>query len=156
MRGRSVSEPDIGERKGKGLGLSLTESIEAVRRCKPFNAFDTEDDDGFENVTPFECMEVTESALAAEAPASEEPEFETVVVVTAVVVLAGLIMEGREGSARTVMFEFDEILRRVRSELPEACMMSDSEGRVERDGGMAMGGKPRDRGFRDAGVGEGS
>ena len=66
-----------------------------------------------------------------------------------------------EDSALTVRLELEEILRRDLSMLEVALGRSKvSEGRVEREGGIARGGsarlRPRADELREAGVGEGS
>lgn len=89
---------------------------------------------------------------------------ETVCVVSAVVAFGGLMTDVKAlGSARTVTFElFDTLRRELLSEaLVSLRLRSDSDGRVESEGGTATG-RARVRSeiaewdVLDVGVGEGS
>lgn len=90
-------------------------------------------------MTPLLWIEFSESDLLIEDAGSMTSTF---VVVRAVVVFGGLITNGREDSARIVMLELLETLRRFLSNagVDELLVKSDSEGRVEREGGIDIGG----------------
>ena len=115
--------------------------------------------DGLEKMTP---VEFSDSDLLIDREGAATSASETVVVVNAVVALGGLITDGRDGSARTVMLELLDTLRRLllsNVDAGELRFKSDSERRVGREGGMARGGSALEREAwpgRDAGVGEGS
>lgn len=126
------------------LGCSLL----ARDCCNPLRV-DTEMVDERENVTPFVRAELMDS-LRCRLTGPSSGETDTVCAVTAVVALPPLVMGIRgvlDGSARMVRMELPETLRRladlsvevVEVEVAEFVLRrrSDSEGRVESEGGIA-------------------
>ena len=149
VRGRSVSEPDIGDRSDVRSSRKLRWMLPRV-----------EDADGLEMETPFDWTELSEFDLLNDELASTASTFDIVVVgVAAAVAVACLITAGRDGSARTVTWELLEALRRLLSAV-ERRFRRDSEGSVGNDGGIARGGSALVRSAwdecRPAGVGDGS
>lgn len=150
VRGRSVSEPDMGECSAAKSSLKLRLMLPRL-----------EEADGLDMTTSFsfEWTELSEFDLLSEDPASAKS---TVVGVTAVVAVGCLMTEGREGSARTVTCELVDTLRRLLSDIDaaERRLRRDSEGNVGKDGGIANGGSALVRSdcadCRPAGVGDGS
>jgi len=119
---------------------------------------ETETVDGREKVTLFVCEPEPEFVRDRDkVEVSGEPD--TVWAVTAVVAVGCLIeLKGAGASARTVTLEFEENLRLNLSAVVALRRRMDSEGKEGSDGGMAIGGRVRERSreCREAGVGEGS
>lgn len=155
VRGRSVSEPDIGDRSDIGLGASATEAVtrwrpalESCCCCRPLSV-ETEIEDGREKVTPFVCVELAEFVLLRAGPNSmglSLKTFAVVAVVSAVVAFGGFMTGGSIDSARMVMLEL--VLDFLRSFLSSAEVVRrsrDSDGSVDSEGGMDMGASVRER-----------
>lgn len=100
VRGRSVSDPDIGDRRAERSSLKLRLILP---RAEPAV--------GFETAMPFDRTELSEFDLLIGVPMSEASACVTVVGVTAVVGVGCLRTDGRDGSARTVIWELPDALR---------------------------------------------